>query len=65
MSMLVVVPCGKSKIWDKHPDHGPVPAESAYTGAMCRLNRQYAEQFGVEGMPSSVFVDRAATSSPR
>ena len=46
MSMLVVVPCGKSKIWDKHPDHGPVPAESAYTGAMCRLNRQYAERFG-------------------
>ncbi len=46
MSMLVVVPCGKSKIWDKHPDHGPAPAATAYTGAMCRLNRQYAEQFG-------------------
>lgn len=46
MSMLVVVPCGKSKIWDKHPDYGPAPAVTAYTGAMCRLNRQYAEQFG-------------------
>lgn len=45
-SMLVVVPCGKSKIWDKHPDHGPAAAVTAYTGAMCRLNRQYAEQFG-------------------
>ncbi len=44
--MLVVVPCGKSKIWDKHADHGPAPAIVAYTGAMCRLNRQYAAQFG-------------------
>jgi hypothetical protein len=46
LSMLVVVPCGKSKIWDKHADQGAVPAHVAYTGAMCRLNRQYAEQFG-------------------
>ena len=46
MSVLVVVPCGKSKIWDKLPDHGPAPAIDAYTGAMVRLNRQYAEQFG-------------------
>jgi len=44
--MLVVVPCGKSKIWDKHPDHGPAPAIVAYTGTMCCLNRQYAETFG-------------------
>jgi hypothetical protein len=44
--MLVVVPCGKSKIWDKQPDHGPAPAIVAYTGTMCRLNRQYAEKFG-------------------
>lgn len=46
MRMLVVVPCGKSKIWDRQPDHGPAPAIAAYTGAMCRLNRQYAAQFG-------------------
>ena len=46
MSVLVVVPCGKSKIWDKLPDHGSAPAIDAYTGAMVRLNRQYAEQFG-------------------
>jgi uncharacterized protein DUF6884 len=44
--MLVVVPCGKSKIWDKHPDHGPAPALVAYTGSMFRLNSQYAEKFG-------------------
>ena len=46
MRMLVVVPWGKSKIWDRHPDHGPTPAVAAYTGAMCRLNRQYAAQVG-------------------
>jgi hypothetical protein len=44
--MLVVVPCGKSKIWDRQPGHGPAPAIEAYTGAMVRLNLQYAEQFG-------------------
>lgn len=46
VSRLVVVPCGKSKIWDRQPEHGPAPAIDAYTGAMCRLNRQYAAQFG-------------------
>ncbi len=46
MSLLVVVPCGKSKIWDKDPGHGPTPASEAYTGSMFRLNRQYAEKFG-------------------
>jgi hypothetical protein len=46
LSMLVVVPCGKSKIWDRQPDYGPAPALVAYTGTMCRLNRQYAETFG-------------------
>ena len=46
MSTLVVVPCGKSKVWDRQPNHGPTLAIAAYTGAMCRLNRQYAEQFG-------------------
>ncbi len=46
MSTLVVVPCGKSKIWDRHPEHGPAPAIVAYTGAMCRLNRQYAALYG-------------------
>ena len=46
MSRLVVVPCGKSKIWDRQPDHGSAPAIAAYTGAMCRLNREYAAQVG-------------------
>lgn len=46
MSMLVIVPCGKSKIWDRQPEHGPAPAIVAYTGAMCRLNREYAARYG-------------------
>ncbi|MFT4041424.1 MAG: hypothetical protein QM692_24790 [Thermomicrobiales bacterium] len=44
--MLVIVPCGKSKIWDRQPEHGPAPANVAYTGAMCRLNREYAARYG-------------------
>lgn len=46
MGTLVIVPCGKSKVWDKQPQHGPAPAVDAYTGVMFHLNRQYAEQFG-------------------
>jgi len=43
---LVIVPCGKGKIWDAYPNQGPVPARYAYTGNLFHLNRQYAEQFG-------------------
>lgn len=43
--VLVVVPCGRSKIWDRNPDLGSIAAE-AYTGTPFRLNRQYAERFG-------------------
>lgn len=43
---LVIVPCGRSKIWDREPDHGPATAETAYTGVPFRLNRRYAERFG-------------------
>ena len=46
MSTLVVVPCGKSKVWDRQPHHGAAPAIEAYTGSMFRLNRQYAARFG-------------------
>lgn len=46
MSVLVIVPCGKRKVWDKQPQHGPAPAIEAYTGAMFRLNLEYAAQFG-------------------
>jgi hypothetical protein len=43
---LVIVPCGKSKIWDRNPDLGSVATAEAYTGTPFRLNRQYAERFG-------------------
>ena len=42
--VLVVVPCGRSKIWDRDPDRGTVCAAEAYTGTPFRLNRQYAER---------------------
>jgi hypothetical protein len=29
---LVVIPCGKSKIWKKNPRAGPQKARDAYTG---------------------------------
>lgn len=46
-STLVIVPCGSSKIWDKLPSAGPTVAKQAYTGSPFKLNRRYAECFGV------------------
>lgn len=45
-SLLVIVPCGRSKIWSKDPDGGPTPAAHAYTGAPFTVNREYAEASG-------------------
>ena len=45
MKTLVVVPCGKSKIWNKNPRAGPTKAENAYTGPPFKVNREYAETF--------------------
>ena len=42
---LVVVPCGQSKIWDRHPGIGAVAAREAYTGAPFVVNRAYAERY--------------------
>lgn len=44
--VLVIVPCGKRKIWDHDPTHGPAKALEAYTGTLFRLNRAYAEKYG-------------------
>jgi cytoplasmic iron level regulating protein YaaA (DUF328/UPF0246 family) len=41
---LVVVPCGRSKIWSKYPHLGPTPARDAYTGAPFHVNREFAEK---------------------
>jgi hypothetical protein len=40
---LVIIPCAKSKIWNKHPSAGPQKARAAYTSAYFNVNRQYAE----------------------
>ncbi len=44
-TVLVVVPCGKAKIWDREPERGPTSARNAYTGGPFKLNRAYAERF--------------------
>ena len=51
--LLVIVPCGRSKIWSKHPNAGPTPAADAYTGAPNTVNRQYAEACSIFGFISS------------
>lgn len=42
---LCIVPCGKAKIWDKHPSAGPTPARDVYTGSFASLCRRYASTF--------------------
>lgn len=42
----VIVPCGRSKIWNREPNRGPTRAADAYTGTLFSLNRAYAEHFG-------------------
>ena len=44
--ILVIIPCGRSKVWDKNPQLGPMPAREAYTGGPFKVNRQYAERVG-------------------
>jgi hypothetical protein len=46
MSVLVVVPCGKKKIWEREHLRGAVPAREAYTSGQFRNNRRYGERFG-------------------
>jgi len=43
--LLVIVPCGKGKIWKKHPSLGGVQAKDVYTGPPFKKNREYAEKF--------------------
>jgi hypothetical protein len=42
----VIVPCGRSKTWERAPGLGSVTACEAYTGSPFTVNRQYAERFG-------------------
>lgn len=43
--MLVIVPCGQRKIWDKKPEAGPTRAKDAYIGSPFVVNRRFAEHF--------------------
>ena len=44
-NVLIVIPCGLAKIWDRYPDRGSTPARDAYTGSPFKVNRAYAERF--------------------
>src|SRR5262249_45553509 len=46
---LVVIACGKKKVWDEAPERGPCAAKDAYTGRFFAINRRYAERFGSDG----------------
>ena len=46
--VLVIVPCGRRKIWETAPQLGPVPARDAYTGSPFKVNRAYAERFATD-----------------
>jgi hypothetical protein len=43
--VLVVVPCGKGKIWDMFPKRKATRAEEAYTGAPFKVNKAFAQKF--------------------
>lgn len=43
--LLVIIPCGKGKIWNKYPSFPQCPAKDAYTGSPFKVNREYAEKF--------------------
>lgn len=43
---LVIVPCGKAKIWDRNLDIGPTCAANAYIGTPFHLNVAYATMYG-------------------
>ncbi len=44
--MLVIIPCGRAKIWKACPWAGPTPAKEAYVGAPFKVNREFAEASG-------------------
>lgn len=46
--VLVIVPCGLSKIWDRNPNAGATRAKDAYKGSPFKLNRHYAECIGTK-----------------
>ncbi|MBY4605835.1 MULTISPECIES: DUF6884 domain-containing protein [Bacillus] len=45
MKRLCIIPCGKKKIWDNHPNTGPVRAEDAYLSPFHQACERYAKAF--------------------
>ena len=45
-NLLVIVPCGREKTWDKVAETGPTQAGDAYLGTPFVVNKSFAEQFG-------------------
>lgn len=43
--LLVIVPCGKSKVWNRSPDQGPTSARDVYTSGLFKVNRTFAEHY--------------------
>lgn len=43
--ILVIIPCGKGKIWKKNPNQGSTHARDAYIGSPFKVNKEYAEHF--------------------
>jgi hypothetical protein len=43
--ILVVVPCGKSKIWSRFPKSKATRAEEVYIGAPFKVNKAFAKKF--------------------
>jgi hypothetical protein len=44
--LLVIVPCGQKKVWEKHPEAGPTMAKDVYAGSPFIVNRKFADAFG-------------------
>lgn len=47
---LVIIGCGRSKIWDKHQDAGPQMAEDVYTSSYTTVKREYAQSQACDWM---------------
>ncbi|MCY9162081.1 hypothetical protein MOF25_17480 [Bacillus atrophaeus] len=45
MKRLCIIPCGKKKIWDAHPNAGPERAEDAYLSPFHQACERYAKAF--------------------
>jgi hypothetical protein len=43
--LLVIISCGRAKIWDKQPNLGAVQAKDAYSSPIFKAGRRYAEHF--------------------